>query len=98
MKLIKIGTLVLGLLAFSNVNAQEKKEKRDPKVVFERLDTNKDAKLSLEELEARDEKVKEGGNEAKKPVDTKTMFERKDKNKDGFLDLEEFSARPPKKK
>ena len=97
MKLVKIGIFVLGLLAFSNVNAQEKKGKKDPKVAFERLDTNKDAKLSLEELEARDEKVKESGDEAKKPVDTKKMFERKDKNKDGFLDLEEFSARPPKK-
>ncbi|WP_299777609.1 EF-hand domain-containing protein [uncultured Formosa sp.] len=97
MKLIKISALVLVLLSFSNISAQEEKQKRDPKVAFERLDTNEDGKLSLEELEAREVRVKENDENKKPPVDTKKMFARKDKNSDGFLDLEEFSARPPKK-
>ena len=96
MKLIKIGILTLSILAFTQVNAQEKKGKKGPEAAFAKLDTNSDSKLSLEEFKARVIKVKEG-DENKKPVDNEKVFARKDANSDGFIDIEEFKAKPVKK-
>tara|TARA_R110002049_G_C9175812_1_gene562629 strand:+ start:8557 stop:8850 length:294 start_codon:yes stop_codon:yes gene_type:complete len=97
MKLIKIGVTVLGLLAFSQVNAQEKKDKKGPEVAFAKLDTNKDGKISLDEFKARVVKAKEG-DENKKPMDPAKVFAKKDANSDGFIDMDEFKTKPTKKK
>ncbi|MFB9057134.1 EF-hand domain-containing protein [Mariniflexile ostreae] len=97
MKRIKIGVAILSLLAFSQVDAQEKKAKKGPEVAFEKLDTDKDGKLSLEEFKARTIKSKPGA-ENSKPVNHEKAFTRKDANADGFIDMEEFKARPEKKK
>jgi Ca2+-binding EF-hand superfamily protein len=97
MKLIKIGVVVLSLLAFSQVEAQEKKGKgKGPEAAFAKLDTNKDSKISLDEFKAREMKVKEG-DENKKQPDPAKVFAKKDANSDGFLDIEEFKAKPVKK-
>lgn len=97
MKLIKIGVVVLSLLAFSQVNAQEKKGRQNPEEAFKKLDTNKDEKISLEEFKARPVRAKEG-DENKKAADPEKAFARKDTNSDGFISLEEFKARPERKK
>ena len=72
-----------------SVDAKEKK-KKDPKVVFAKLDKNSDDKVSEEEFVG-----KKTGEKAEK---AKKAFARKDKNKDGSLSLEEFSAKKKKKK
>ncbi|ALJ04412.1 hypothetical protein APS56_04340 [Pseudalgibacter alginicilyticus] len=97
MKLIKIGFVVLSLLVFSNVNAQEKNSKKGPEAAFAKLDKDSDGKISLEEFKAKPVRAKEGETN-KKTVDPEKVFARKDTNSDGFIDLEEFKTRPEKKK
>ena len=90
--------LVCGLLtvvfvfgAALGVSAEDKKDKkkRDPKVVFAKLDKNGDEKLSEEEFIGK--KTGEKADRAKK------AFGKKDKDGDGSLSLEEFSAKGKKK-
>jgi Ca2+-binding EF-hand superfamily protein len=98
MKLIKISVLALCFLAFTQVNAQDKKQnkgKKGPDSTFAKLDTNEDGKLSLDEFKAFAPKTKDG--EARE-IDHAKALKRKDTNADGFIDLEEFKARPEKKK
>ena len=55
--ILKFALFTFPLLAFSQVNAQDKK-KPDPEKMFATLDTNKDGTVSLEEMKARKTKKK----------------------------------------
>ena len=75
-------TLLLGI----NVNAQDVKVKKTPAEKMERLDTDKDGLLSLEEVSQSKK-----GKMAEK-------FEMIDTNGDGFIDLAELEARVANRK
>ena len=75
----------LALLGANPVLAKEGK-KKDPAKVFEKLDADKNASVSKDELKAG----------AKNPEKAEMAFNAKDTNKDGALSFEEFSAKKKK--
>ena len=75
----------LALLGANPVLAKDAK-KKDPAKVFEKLDADKNASVSKDELKAG----------AKNPEKAEKAFNAKDTNKDGALSLEEFSAKKKK--
>jgi Ca2+-binding EF-hand superfamily protein len=64
-----------------------KKPKKDPTVIFQGLDKNKDGKVSKEEFMAN--KKGEWAAQGEK------NFAGKDKDSDGYLTIEEFTAKKP---
>lgn len=93
-------TAVTALLASASLtfaadaaaDAKDKKgEKKDPEVMFKKLDGNADGSVSLDEIKA-------GKMGQKDPAKAEAMFKKKDKDSDGKLTLEEFSAGGKKEK
>ena len=66
------------------------KPKRNPEMLFKKLDTNNDGKLTLDEFKKLGElrKGKENGKGGGKMLDK--LFQRLDADKDGTLSLAEF--------
>jgi Ca2+-binding EF-hand superfamily protein len=83
--ILKFALFSFALLAFSQVNAQEKK-KPDPEKMFAALDTNKDGSVTLEEMKARKTK-KELSAEAQEK-----RFAKMDADGNGSISLEEFKG------
>lgn len=83
--ILKFAIFSFALLAFSQVNAQEKK-KPDPEKMFAALDTNKDGSVTLEEMKARKTK-KELSAEAQEK-----RFAKMDADGNGSISLEEFKG------
>jgi len=78
---LKIGLCVFGLFAYSQTIAQQPpKKKNGAKETIEKLDLDKDGKVSMAEAQ----KAEKGK--------LKTHFKEIDKNADGFVDLEELKA------
>jgi hypothetical protein len=77
-----------GLLADTPA-AKGKGQKANPELVFKRIDTNGDGKLSKEEFRAFIEKASKG-KLADKPELIDKLFDRLDTNADGYLSLSEF--------
>lgn len=82
---LKLGVLALGLFAFTQSNAQEKKQ-QDPEKVFAALDTNKDGVMSLEEFKNKKRKTEVSADVIE------TRYAKMDANADGGVTLEEFKA------
>ena len=80
------GIFAAALFLGINANAQDVKVKKTPAEKIERLDTDKDGMLSLEEVSQS-----KNGKMAEK-------FETIDTNGDGFLDLTELEARAANRK
>ena len=83
--ILKFALFSFALLAFSQVNAHEKK-KPDPEKMFAALDTNKDGSVTLEEMKARKTK-KELSAEAQEK-----RFAKMDADGNGSISLEEFKG------
>jgi hypothetical protein len=81
-----IAAISLAGATISNA-AEGAKKPKDPKVAFEKLDTDKNGSISKEEFSAK----------AKDAAKADKAFDKKDTNKDGSLSLEEFSVAPAKK-
>lgn len=81
---LKIGVLALGLIGFSQVNAQNKKP--NPQKMFENIDANKDGSITLEEFKAKKRKHE------MKPEQLEKQFARIDADKNGSVTLEELKA------
>jgi len=94
MKILKGAILVLGLLAFSNANAQDDKLAQ-AKNKMKRMDTNKDNSVSLDEMLAfyKDKKDKNG-----KPRNGEEFFIAFDHNDDKKVTVEELAKKPDWKK
>jgi len=76
---LKISVCILGLFIYSQTNAQQSPKKdSDAKQMIEKLDADKDGKISLEEAEKE-----ENGK-------IKAHFKEIDTNEDGFVELEEL--------
>ena len=97
MKFLKYITLSALAAAFASTAAfaddkEEKPERKkggDPAARFAKLDTDKDDKLTVDELKA---------GMKKNPEMAEKMMKAKDKDKDGKLTKEEFTAKPTRKK
>lgn len=92
MRLGIVLTLVgLGVFTNSATFAADKAEKKrpEPDVLFKRLDTNNDEKLSKDEVKASKGKLSERVDE---------VFKRLDKDNDGFISKAEFKAIAMRKK
>lgn len=97
MKFLKYITLTALAASFaSTASFADDEKKPEPKkgggdmaARFDKLDSNSDGKLSLDELKA---------GMKKKPEMAEKMMKAKDKDKDGMLTKEEFTAKPAKKK
>ena len=92
--------LVIGVLVFSSGGsfADPPEEKATPKhgspeVVFKRIDTNKDGKLSKDEFKAFIDAASKGKFKDR-PELIDRLFNRLDTNGDGFLTLSEFKKLP----
>ena len=89
-----VSTLLLPLSgAFAEGDTdQATKPKKDPAAAFQKLDTNGDGSVSLDEFKA-------SKRAQKNPEKAEKGFNRKDTDKNGSLSQEEFTAKPmPKKK
>lgn len=83
---LKFSLLVITLLAFTQINAQDKKRERPtPEKMFEQLDTNEDKSISLEEFKARKRRGKEV-----KAEEQEKRFKKMDADSNGSISLEEF--------
>ncbi|WP_445732014.1 EF-hand domain-containing protein [Mariniflexile sp.] len=83
--ILKFGLLMFALFAFSQVNAQDKKQP-DPEKMFASFDANDDKSISLEEF-----KNKKRKNEV--PAEAlEKRYAAMDANSDGSVTLEEFKA------
>ena len=92
MKYLKITLAIVALFAFSFSNAQDADAKK--KKQFNKIDTNSDKSISLEELTAFYEgKTKKNG----EAFDAEKVLKWKDANEDGKLSLEEFASQEKKK-
>ena len=91
LKMLKTGTLVLALFAFSLTNAQEKKKPNAEKK-FKKIDKNDDGRISL--VEFKNKKAKKEVSEAKK----EKRFAKIDADSNGFISLEEFKKSKKRKK
>ena len=92
MKHLKITFAIAALFAYSFSNAQDVTAKKEKQ--FNKIDTNSDKSISLEELTAFYEgKTKKNG----EAFDAKKVLKWRDSNEDGKLSLEEFTTKPKKK-
>ena len=81
--ILNTGTLVLALLSFSFISAQEKK-KPSLENNFKKIDTNKDGVISFKEF--KNDKGKKVVAEKK----LKKRFAKRDLNKNGTISFQEF--------
>lgn len=95
MKNLKIGIIAFGLLAVTQVSAQEQaqRERKTPEEKFQKLDANQDGQIDKAEFmkaaEMRAQKMADKGKEPKKgnPED---KFAKLDTDDNGLIDLKEF--------
>ncbi|MFA9371885.1 MAG: EF-hand domain-containing protein [Labilibaculum antarcticum] len=92
---LKLGALALGLVVFSQVNAQEQKPKKV--TVFAKMDANSDGFLDKAEYVAGMKGKKNKKGEELDAAKLEKMFARKDVNSDKKIDLAEFKAKKKKK-
>lgn len=85
LKTLKLGVFAIGLLAFSQVNAQEKKQP-DPEKMFASFDANNDKMITLDEFKSKKRK-----NEVQ-PEQLEKRYAAMDENSDGSVTLEEFKS------
>lgn len=78
-----LATAMLAAPAFASAGPGQKKKDRDPEKIFNKLDTNSDAKLSVEELK---------GKSKKDAAKVEKRFGKLDKDGDKAITLEEFKA------
>ncbi|GGK25919.1 hypothetical protein GCM10007962_20250 [Yeosuana aromativorans] len=81
---LTIVILALGLIGFTQANAQNKKP--DPQKMFNSIDTNKDGSISLEEFKAKKRK------QEVKPEVLEKRYAHMDADNNGSVTLEEFKA------
>ncbi len=93
--ILKTVTLGLGLITFSSVNAQEAPKNKEAK--FEKIDTNKDGQLSLEEFANYREAIREKNEKEPAKGDYSKRFKQIDTDQNGFLSKEEFKNRKDSK-
>jgi hypothetical protein len=92
--------LVIGVLVFSSggsfadpPEAKDTAKHGNPEVVFKRIDTNRDGKLSKDEFKVFIDKASKGKFKDR-PELIDRLFDRLDTNGDGFLSLSEFKKLP----
>ncbi|MBP0903758.1 EF-hand domain-containing protein [Mariniflexile gromovii] len=83
--ILKFALFSFALLAFSQVNAQDR-QKPDPEKMFTALDTNKDGTVSLDEMKARKTKREVT------PEAQEKRFAAMDADANGAITLEEFKT------
>jgi Ca2+-binding EF-hand superfamily protein len=83
----------LALVSLATAWGQDEKSgeqhgpRRSPEEILQKLDTNHDGKISLDEWKA-------GPRSQKDPARAQEMFNKLDANHDGFITLEELKAHP----
>ncbi len=92
---LKLGVLAIGLIVFSQVNAQEQKPKK--KDIFAKIDANSDGFLDKAEFVAGMKGKKNKKGEVLDAAKLEKMFAKKDVNSDNKIDLDEFKAKKKKK-
>lgn len=83
LKTLKLGVLAIGLFAFSQVNAQEKKP-QDPEKMFASFDANTDKMITLDEFKSKKRRKEI------QPEQLEKRYTTMDENSDGLVSLEEF--------
>ena len=83
--ILKFGLLTIALFAFSQVNAQDRKQP-DPEKMFASYDANEDKIISLDEFKSKKRK-----NEMA-PEALEKRYATMDANSDGSLTFEEFKV------
>jgi Ca2+-binding EF-hand superfamily protein len=83
-----LGVLVIGLGVSPALAGAGKRAKKSPEQRFQKLDTNKDGGLSLEEIK---------GKGKKDPAKVEKRFKKLDRNGDGKVTLAELQGRGKKK-
>jgi len=92
MKYLKTTLAIASIFAFSFSNAQDVTAKKEKQ--FNKIDSNNDKSISLEELTSFYEGKTRKNGEA---FDAKKVLKHKDTNEDGKLSLEEYTTKPKKK-